>query len=112
MTEKKNIVNPDEHVHDFEGDDNMDDDSRIISLEMEDGSQKDFVALDIISHEGQNYIALSEVGSMEYDVLRFEEVEDSLELSIIEDDEEYERIAEVFTEHFASLAEEDDDDEE
>ena len=115
MTEK-NIGNPEEEQHECEGDDCacMDDDnSRIITLDMEDGSQKDFVALDILTHEGQNYIALSEVGSMEYDVLRFVEVDDSLELSIIDDDEEYEQIADVFTKHFEKLAgEEEDEDEE
>jgi hypothetical protein len=109
MTTKNNMPNPDEHIHD---DDNMEDEnSRIITLDMEDGSQKDFIALDIISHEGENYIALSEVGSMDYDVLRFVEVDDSLELSIIEEDDEYEKIAELFTQHFNKLADEAYDDE-
>nr|MDK2851486.1 hypothetical protein [Candidatus Cloacimonadota bacterium] len=112
MTEKNNIANPEEHLHDCEGEDCdcMDDEnSRIITLDMEDGSQKDFVALDILNHKGQNYIALSEVGSMEYDVLRFVEVDDSLELSIIDDDDEYEQIAEIFNKHFTKLAEEEGD---
>jgi len=78
-------------------------------LDMEDGSQKDFMVLDMIQEDGGNYIALSEVGAMEYDILRFEEIEDNLELSIIEDDEEYNRIAKVFEERFASVMDIDDD---
>ncbi|MCB5262956.1 MAG: DUF1292 domain-containing protein [Candidatus Cloacimonetes bacterium] len=77
--------------------------SRVITLEMEDGSEKDFIALDILEHEGLSYIALSEVDSMEYDVLRFVEVDDAMELSIIEDDKEYDRITDLFKEKFEEM---------
>jgi hypothetical protein len=70
---------------------------------MEDGSEKDFIALDILEHEGLSYIALSEVDSMEYDVLRFVEVDDAMELSIIEDDKEYDRITDLFKEKFEEM---------
>ncbi len=112
MTTKDNNINPAEHVHECEGEDcDCDHESNIITLDMEDGSQKDFMVLDMIQEDGGNYIALSEVGAMEYDILRFEEIEDNLELSIIEDDEEYNRIAKVFEERFASMMDIDDDEE-
>lgn len=111
MTTKNDILNTDEHIHE-EDDTCEDENTRIITLDMEDGTQRDFVILDIISHDGANYIALSEVGSMEYDVLRFVEVDDELELSIIEEDDEYEKIAKLFSEHFADLAAEEEDEEE
>ncbi|MCB5265981.1 MAG: DUF1292 domain-containing protein [Candidatus Cloacimonetes bacterium] len=83
--------------------------SRVITLEMEDGTEKDFVALDMLEHEGINYIALSEVDSMEYDVLRFVEVDDALELSIIEDDAEYDKVTDLFKEKFEEMFYDDDD---
>lgn len=105
MTTKDNKINPEEHGHDC----NCEDDdcecgheTNIITLDMEDGTQKDFMVLDIVQNEGMNYIALSEVGASEYDILRFEELDDNLELSIIEDDAEYDRIALLFEERFAS----------
>ncbi|MCK9558243.1 MAG: DUF1292 domain-containing protein [Candidatus Cloacimonetes bacterium] len=113
MITKDNKLNTEEHVHDCNcegGDCNCDggdcdcgNDADIITLDMEDGSKKDFMVLDILQEEGQNYIALSEVGAMEYDILRFEEQDDNLELSIIEDDDEYNRIAEIFNERFSSM---------
>ena len=64
MKEKNVSPNPKEHTHE----DMEDEDSRVITLEMEDGSEKDFIALDILEHEGESYIALSEVNSSDYDV--------------------------------------------
>jgi uncharacterized protein YrzB (UPF0473 family) len=113
MTKKDNMPNPEEHVHECDGEDcDHDHESNVITLDMEDGSQKDFMVLDMLQHEGMNYVALSEVGQMEYDILRFEEMEENLELSIIEDDDEYERIAKVFEERFASMMEMDEMEEE
>lgn len=93
-----------EHVHDCEDDDCTCNghESNIITLDMEDGSQKDFEVLQIISHEEKNYIALAELDAEEYDILRFDEVEDAMELSIIEDDEEYNVIAAIFDDLFNS----------
>ncbi len=111
MTTKDNKINPDEHDHDCNCEDDDCDcghEANLITLDMEDGSKKDFMVLDIVQNEGLNYIALSEVGAMEYDILRFEELDDNLELSIIEDDEEYNRIALVFEEHFAAMDDLDD----
>ncbi len=78
------------------------DEANIITLDMEDGTQKDFEVLNIIEMDGANYIALAELGANEYDILRFVEVEENLELSIIEDDEEYQRAADRFNELFSS----------
>lgn len=112
MTKKDNCLNNEDEVKNCncEGDsceceESCDAESNIITLDMEDGSQKDFMVLDIVNHEGAKYVALAEVGAMEYDILRFEEAEEELELSIIEDDDEYNKIAELFTERFNSMQE-------
>jgi len=101
MTTKDN-----EHVHEdhvCEGDDcACETESNIITLDMEDGSQKDFEVLQIITHEDKNYIALAELDSSEYDILRFEEVDDALELSIVEDDDEFNAVAAIFDDIFNS----------
>ncbi|MCD8479468.1 MAG: DUF1292 domain-containing protein [Candidatus Cloacimonetes bacterium] len=109
MTKKDNCINTDEHVHDCncEGEDcscedHCEAETNIITLDMEDGSQKDFEVLQIINHEGKNYVALAEPDSDTYDVLRFEEVDDALELSIVDDDEEYKAVTEIFNDIFSS----------
>ena len=111
---KDGCMEPEGHHHDCncEGEDcscedHCESESNIITLEMEDGSTKDFQVLDTLENEGKHYIALAEVGSMEYDILRFVEIEESLELSIIEDDNEYNTVSELFEEMF--LAENDPD---
>lgn len=89
--------------HDCDGcDEDCDCESNIITLDMEDGTKKDFNVLNIIEHEGKQYVALSEMDSEEYDILRFEEVDDQLELSIIEDDVEYNAVADKFDEIFSA----------
>ncbi|MCB5288207.1 MAG: DUF1292 domain-containing protein [Candidatus Cloacimonetes bacterium] len=96
-----------------EADEDMDDElSSVITLEMEDGSEKDFVALETLQHEGVNYIALSEVNSMDYDVLRFVEMDEVMELSIIEDDDEYELITDLFRAKLEAMYYDGDEDEE
>jgi len=108
MTDKeKHNCNCGEH-HEHDCGDDCDCESNTITLEMEDGSTKDFTVLNILEHNGQQYVALSEEGSVEYDILRFVEVDDSLELSIIEDDEEYNTVADKFDELFNSELEESD----
>jgi len=83
-------------------DENCECESDIITLDMEDGTQKDFTILNILEYNGSQYVALAEEDSEEYDILRFIEVEDSLELSIIEDDAEYNAVAEKFDDLFSS----------
>ncbi|MBW6514563.1 MAG: DUF1292 domain-containing protein [Candidatus Syntrophosphaera sp.] len=81
-------------------------DSNVITLDMEDGTQKDFLVLDIIEHEGKQYIALAEVDSMEYDIMSMAVIDENVELSVIEDDDEFNAIAAKFDEHFSRLDEE------
>lgn len=104
MTKKKEH----EHLHHGECEDDAcgcgEHGNNVISLVMEDGSTKEFEVLHVISHEDKNYIALSEVGSDVYDVLRFDELEEEVELNIIEDDEEYEAVAALFDDFFRSEA--------
>lgn len=108
MTDKEKLnCNCGEH-HEHDCGDDCDCESNTITLEMEDGSTKDFTVLNILEHNGQQYVALSEEGSVEYDILRFVEVDDSLELSIIEDDEEYNIVADKFDEIFNNELEESD----
>lgn len=76
-----------------------------ITLQMNDGTPQEFNILNTLEHNGKQYVALSELDSEEYDILRFEEVgddEDNIALSIIEDDEEYNTVADRFDELFAS----------
>lgn len=96
-----------DHDHDCDcGDEDCNCESNVITLDMEDGTKKDFQVLNIIEHEGKQYVALSEMDSVEYDILRFEEVDDQLELSIIEDDAEYNTVADLFDEIFSAEGDE------
>lgn len=74
----------------------------VITLDMEDGTQKDFTLLDTIDMGDKKYIALAEVDSVEYDILRMEITGDTVELSVIEDDEEFNAVAAKFDELFNS----------
>lgn len=69
-----------------------------ITLDMEDGTQKDFIVLDILEHEGKQYIALAEIDSMEYDIMSMVIGEENVELSVIEDDAEFDAVAARFEE--------------
>ncbi len=77
-----------------------------ITLELEDGTEKDFTILEMLEHEGKTYMALTEGDSEEYDILRVEGNDEDLELMIIEDDAEYEKVADLFDAAFAELEEE------
>lgn len=102
MTDKeKKACNCGEN-HDHDCDDDCDCESNTITLDMEDGTQKDFTVLNILEYNGNQYVALAEEDSEEYDILRFVEVDDALELSIIEDDAEYNAVAEKFDDLFSS----------
>lgn len=73
-------------------------DDNIITLDMEDGSQQDFYMLGVIEHEGKQYIALAEVGSNEYDILQMEVQDETVELNVIEDDDLFDEVANLFEE--------------
>ncbi len=93
----------DAHCEGEEGTDNT------ITLEMDDGTVKDFIILDVLSHEGKQYIALAEVDSMEYDIMAYEVEDETVELSVIEDDDEFNAIAAKFEELFQTDDEEPED---
>jgi len=83
-----------------------------ITLDMEDGTTKDFVVIDVIEHEGKQYIALAEVDSMEYDILSMTTVGENVELGVIEDDAEFEAVAAKFDEILSQTDEDEEADEE
>ncbi|MFO8145241.1 MAG: DUF1292 domain-containing protein [Candidatus Syntrophosphaera sp.] len=82
------------------------DQDNIITLDMEDGSQKDFLVLDVIERKGKQYIALAELDSNEYDILSMTITDDTVELNVIEDDDEFDAVAAEFEEHFSQMEEE------
>lgn len=100
-----------EHGHDCDCE-NEECESNTITLDMEDGTQKDFMVLDIVEHEGKKYVALAEVDSMEYDILSMTVKDENVELNIIEDDEEFNLVATKFEELFAQDPNDDEDEEE
>lgn len=109
MTEK-DLQNSGSAEHDKDCDCEHDDcNCNTVTLEMEDGTTQDFMVLDIIEHDGNRYIALAEVDSMEYDIMGFKEVGENVELTVIEEDEEFDMVAKLFEEHFAQADDEDDD---
>lgn len=99
-----------QHVHNCDCDnedcdcetDECDCGPNVITLDMEDGTQKDFTLLDTIDLNDKKYLALAEVDSVEYDILRMEVTGDTVELSVIEDDEEFNAVAAKFDELFSS----------
>ncbi len=113
-TDDKDLVKgPATHDHDCGPDCECGDDEECstITLEMEDGSTKEFNILSMVEHKDKKYIALSEVGSMEYDILRIEYSGDQAELSEIEDETEFEEVAVKFDELFEAEDDEDEDEE-
>jgi len=89
-------------------DENCECESDIITLDMEDGTQKDFQVLEVIEFEGSQYIALAEVDSNEYDILRMEVDGDTVELAVIDDEDLFVKVSQKFDELFG--AEEDEED--
>lgn len=83
--------------------------SDIITLDMEDGTQKDFHVLEVIEFEGSQYIALAEVDSNEYDILRMDVQGETVELAVIDDDELFEKVAQKFDEVFSTEAVEEEE---
>ncbi len=102
MTEKeKKNTDPKEQQGTTE--ENLENQENIITLDMEDGTQKDFLVLDVIEREGKQYIALAELDSNEYDILSMTVTDDTVELNVIEDDDEFNEIAADFEEHFSQM---------
>ncbi|NLW19577.1 MAG: DUF1292 domain-containing protein [Candidatus Cloacimonetes bacterium] len=91
-----------EHFHDEE-------DENIIQLEMDDGTIQDFYVLGTLDHNGKQYMALAEVGSYEYDILNFEVKEDHVSLNVIEDEDEFNEVADLFHENLQNDYEDEED---
>lgn len=98
--------------HDHEHDEDCDCESNTIMLDMEDGTQKEYTILYMVEIDGKKYLALSELGSIEYDILEMKEDGDSVELSYVDDDDEYNAVADEFEKIFSESDDEDDEEEE
>ncbi len=92
-----------EHDHDHECGCGCGEDERTIDLVLEDGSNLKCIALgvfDIESIPGKEYIALLPQGHEDVFLYGFNESKDGVELSNIEDDEEFDAVSKRFMELF------------
>lgn len=87
-----------EHDHDF---DEMD--YEMISLTLDDGKEMECLVLGVFELEEREYIALVHPETEQVLLYRYCESEDGeeFELENIEDDEEFEKVSEVFFENFS-----------
>ena len=100
-------------------DNNMSLDPEIFTLTDEDGNELNFMLLASLEHEGAEYKAMvpvdenGEEESDEYVILRSGVDEDGEPiLETIEDDEEFDRIADIFDDEFSTILYDDEDGEE
>ncbi len=92
---------------DLEGEDYSD---RYLTLEMDDGTQQDFIVLDIFEYEGSQYIALADKDTLQYDILSMNFINDEeVELNFIEDENKFNEIADWFEKLFYNVEEEPED---
>jgi len=105
------------HEHNHEHDDF--EDFEIITLTLDDDSELDCAVMNIFDVEDQSYIALLPLGGEddeeEKEVLlyRFNELEnDEIEINMIESEDEFDKVAEVYYEINKELEDEDFEDEE
>lgn len=94
----------------FKMDNNKEYDPEIFTLTDEDGNELNFALLGSLEHEGAEYRALIPVGedgeeeSEEYVILKCGEDENGEPvLETIEDDEEFDKIADIFDDEFANI---------
>lgn len=87
-------------------DNNRDNDREIISLTDEDGSQIDFELIGIVEYNGKEYYALIPLEDNDdesYVILRAEDAGDGdTNLVTIDDDEEYDYVADLIEDEFFS----------
>lgn len=67
-----------------------------LNLEMEDGKEVECQVIGVFDVEEQDYIALLPEDSEEVYLYRFAEIDEEVELTQIESDEEYEKVSAVF----------------
>ena len=89
----------------------------ILTLEDEDGNESAFEVIDTMELDGKTYVALTPYfenpedmleGDAELVVLVSEEVDGEEFLASIDDDDEYERIGNIFLDRLAAYDEEED----
>ncbi len=99
---------------------NFDYDPDIYTLADEDGVEHTFELLDTYEENGNTYYAMVPVyddpkdsitGDAQLVVLKLEDPEDGETLVTVDDDEEYERIGNIFLERLEGYYDSDDDDE-
>lgn len=110
------------HDHNHEGHDHEHDDFEdfeIITLTLDDDSELDCAVMNIFEVEEQSYIALLPLGGEEDDeekevlLYRFNELEkDEIEINMIESEDEFDKVAEVYYEINQEMEDEDFEDEE
>ncbi len=98
------------HDHNHEHNHDHDCGHEHITLTLDDGSEIECHVLGIFEVEDVEYIALLPIGEEEVFLYRYEEDEEGMELINIEDDEEFEIVAEAFYALFGDDEEEDLDD--
>ena len=110
MTDEKGIEIKEEHICDEECDHN---DhiikAKTMKLELEDGTIAEFGVIDIFEHQeypGNKYIALVSEDSKKVYLYKYIEEEENIELENIEEDKEFEDIAEKFESNIVEIDEE------
>ncbi|HNV92393.1 MAG TPA: DUF1292 domain-containing protein [Candidatus Cloacimonas sp.] len=93
-TEKTKCNHNGDHICDEECECN----DNFITLEMDDGTLKNFFIIGNLENEGKYYIALVAEGESNYDILQVTEEGDNVNLNYIDDDNEYNTIADKFDE--------------
>lgn len=77
-------------------DDNHHGDQKIINLTLEDGSQLKCEVVVELEVDGKEYIALLPEGGERVFLYNYKESDEGPELSIIEDDNEFDKVAEYY----------------
>jgi uncharacterized protein YrzB (UPF0473 family) len=94
-----------EHGHDHDHD-HDEEEVPVLHLELEDGSEMPCYVLEILDIEETSYIALLPEGEDTFMIYQYAEEGEEVNLSNIENDDEYLRIANIFEAHFDESAEE------
>ena len=92
-----------EHDHDHDHDE---EEAPMLHLELEDGTEMPCFVLEILDIEEKSYIALLPEGEDTFMIYQYSEEGEDVNLSNIEGDDEYLRIANLFEAHFDENAEE------
>ena len=71
-----------------------------ITLTLEDGTEQEFIILDTVKHKKKDYVALAPVDGEEYFIYGFKEIGENVEFFSIENDKEFEAVAEIFEKRF------------